>query len=133
MSPNENDNLNELKLITFYNSARSNFDIAANIFDFFNKDELLREVNKDNLNLLYHIFKTLGRYNTNYSKYKNREEIRLIQNKLSKVDIQNLSELQEYIVTASKFYKLLDNDKYDEIIKFLDTKKFHPEENNNLK
>ena len=130
MSPNENNNLNELKLITFYNSAKSNFDIAANIFDFFNKDELLCEVNKDNLNLLYHIFKTLGRYNSNYSKYKNREEIRLIQNKLSKVDIQNLSELQEYIVTTSKFYKLLDNDKYDEIIKFLDTTKFTLKETN---
>ena len=130
MSPNENNNLNELKLITFYNSAKSNFDIAANIFDFFNKDELLCEVNKDNLNLLYHIFKTLGRYNTNYSEYTNREEIRLIQNKLSKVDIQNLSELQEYIVTASKFYKLLDNDKYDEIIKFLDTTKFTLKETN---
>ena len=49
---------------------------------------------------------------------------------MSKVDIQNLSELQEYIVTASKFYKLLDNDKYDEIIKFLDTTKFTLKETN---
>ena len=117
MSPN--DNLNELKLVTFYNSAKSNFDVVTNIFDFFNKDELLCEVNKDNLNLLYLMFKDLGRYNTNYSEYKNRE-----------VNIQNLSELKEYIITASKFYKLLDNDKYNEIIEFLDTKKFIPKETN---
>lgn len=128
MSPN--DNLNELKLVTFHNSAKSNFDVVTNIFDFFNKDELLCEVNKDNLNLLYLMFKDLGRYNTNYSEYKNREEIRLVQNKLDKVNIQNLSELKEYIITASKFYKLLDNDKYNEIIEFLDTKKFIPKETN---
>ena len=124
MSPD--DNLNELKLVTFYNSAKSNFDVVTNIFDFFNKDKLLCEANKDNLNLLYLMFKNLGRYNTNYSEYKNREEIRLIQNKLNKVNIQNLSKLKEYIITASKFYKLLDNDKYNEIIEFLDTKKFIP-------
>lgn len=128
MSPN--DNLNELKLVTFYNSAKSNFDVVTNIFDFFNKDKLLCEANKDNLNLLYLMFKNLGRYNTNYSEYKNREEIRLIQNKLNKVNIQNLSKLKEYIITASKFYKLLDNDKYNEIIEFLDTKKFIPKETN---
>ena len=128
MSPD--DNLNELKLVTFYNSAKSNFDVVTNIFDFFNKDKLLCEVNKDNLNLLYLMFKDLGRYNTNYSEYKNREEIRLVQNKLDKVNIQNLSELKEYIITASKFYKLLDNDKYNEIIEFLDTKKFIPKETN---
>ncbi|MEQ2978794.1 hypothetical protein AAAX96_19425 [Butyricimonas faecihominis] len=128
MSPD--DNLNELKLVTFYNSAKSNFDVVTNIFDFFNKDKLLCEANKDNLNLLYLMFKNLGRYNTNYSEYKNREEIRLIQNKLNKVNIQNLSKLKEYIITASKFYKLLDNDKYNEIIEFLDTKKFIPKETN---
>jgi len=128
MSPN--DNLNELKLVTFYNSAKSNFDVVTNIFNFFNKNELLYEINKDNLNLLYLMFKNLGRYNTNYSEYKNREEIRLVQNKLNKVNIQNLSELKKYIITASKFYKLLDNDKYNEIIEFLDTKKFIPKETN---
>ena len=128
MSPD--DNLNELKLVTFYNSAKSNFDVVTNIFDFFNKDKLLCEANKDNLNLLYLMFKNLGRYNTNYSEYKNREEIRLIQNKLNRVNIQNLSKLKEYIITASKFYKLLDNDKYNEIIEFLDTKKFIPKETN---
>ena len=128
MSPD--DNLNELKLVTFYNSAKSNFDVVTNIFDFFNKDKLLCEAKKDNLNLLDLMFKNLGRYNTNYSEYKNREEIRLIQNKLNKVNIQNLSKLKEYIITASKFYKLLDNDKYNEIIEFLDTKKFIPKETN---